>query len=537
MKTPFLPLPAVLTIGLASSCHLLAQTNGTWSGDVGGDWSDTTKWTGENVASGVGAIADFSTVNLAANRTVILDTARTIGQLNSADAVGAEGSWTFAGPGLLTLDNGASRPVLNIVNRLPIISAPIAGTNGFDKLGAGMLTLSGVNTGLSGTVTLPDVGGTNSAGLVLAGNDAAGGITSFTVEGTASTGQFLALSGGTTLGSGVTINLNSPGGNSAPPGGLRSEGAATDINVVQGPVNIGLAGATARIANNSAGRLDITGPISGGSNGVVFRFGTNQGIRITNTSNSWSGATVHHQDILWFEPGALPAASNLVIGASAAGTIQTSGNFNRALGTGAGQVQFTLSAGRAQGFGARGGPLTLNFGGAGAPVLFDVNAGAPASRIRTSTLVLNNGTATDPITLTNPLDINGVARTLQVNSQSATLSGGLLGGNFTVNKTGLGRLDLPAASTWLGGLDIAGNGGVVRLSNNASLGAAATVKTIRTRGSNQQTSILELTGGITIDSNKTLAIAGKSFYTAASGNTGSQISLHSHPTGGHRVGG
>jgi len=516
--------PALAFGLLASISYVQAQTNGTWNANAPGNWSDSTKWLGGVVASGASATADFSTLDITGDHAINIDAPFTIGTLISNDATTLSNSWVFSGVGPLTLNNGASQPVINVINRLPVISAPLAGTNGFSKTGGGQLTLSGNNAGLTGTINLPDVAGTNGAGLVLANSNAIGGISTINIGGTTTTGQFLALSGNVTLGTGVTINLNSQGGNSAPPGGLRGEGTNADVATIQGPVNITLSGTAARIANNSAKRLEITGMITGGANGVTFRYGKNDGVHITNTGNTWSGGTVHSEDTFWFEPNALPTTTNLQICASGAGTVQTNGTFTRALGSAANQVQFTLSAGRAQGFGARGGALTLNFGGAGADVLFDSAAGAVASRIRTNTLVLNGSTADSNITLVNPLDINGAARSIQVSSQTAILQGGIKGGTFDVTKTSSGILEISGASTWTGGL-INNNANTVRISHSQALGAPATVKTIKMQGQNRSTSVLELTGGITVDANKTLNISGKSFYSTTETNIGTQYSM------------
>lgn len=516
-----------LTICLFSSLgELQAQTNGTWITNGVGNWSDTANWASGTVAGGAGSIADFSTLNIAADHIVTLDTPITIGTLSVQDATTVSNSWVFAGTNAITLDNGPSQPVLNILNRFPVISAPLVGSNGISKTGPGAVTLSGNNSGLSGTLDLPNVAGTNSAGVTLAGTAAVGGLTTINIGGTASTGQFLALYGDTSVGSGVTINLNSPGGFNAPAGGLRAEGTNTEIVTIAGPLNVTLAGNTARIANNTAKRLDITGPITGVA-GVVFRFGKNEGIHITNTANSWSGTTVHSQETFWFEPGSLPTTTNLQLCASEAGHVQTSGTFSRALGTGANQVQFTSSAARAQGFGARGGDLTLNFGGAGADILFDTSATTTAARIRTSILVLNGGTADSNITLVNPLDINGAARTIQNSAKTATLQGGIKGGAFAITKTGLGTLNLVTANTWTGDLLLPGNAGVVRLSHNEALGPVATEKNVITSGSNQITGLIELPGGISIDENKTLRMGGKIFYGNAVTAIGDQSALRS----------
>ena len=515
---------------LASISYVHAQTNGTWSANAAGNWSDTTKWSGGNVASGATAIADFSTLDITGDHIITVDAPFTIGTLKSQDLTTLSNSWTFAGTGPLTLANGVSQPVLDILNRTPSISVPLAGTNGFSKTGVGLVTLSGNNSGLSGAMTLVDVGGSNNAGVVLASDTAIGGITSISIGGSATSGQYLSLSGGVTLGSGVSITLNSPGGNSAPPGGIRSEGANTVVNTIQGPINVTLN--ASRISNNSARRLDITGAITAGANEVVFRNAVNEGIHLTNTSNSWTGQTTHSGGTLWVDPGCQPASSRILVSASDAGTYQTNGTFSRSLGTGAGQVRIGsgTSSGRAMGFGARGGDLTLNFGGAGAEVFFNnftANANGTDTTINTNTFVLNGAEADSKITLANPLNLNGAARSIQVSANVAEITGGLTGGAFSYTKTSSGTLLLSVANSWTGDLVISNandsvNGGIVRATHAEAFGPPATTKNINAMGLNRGISIVELVGGISIDANKSLRMWGKNM--AMSGNTGSGIS-------------
>lgn len=521
---------SLLACGLfAPISYVHAQTNGTWNANGPGNWSDTTKWTGGAVASGASATADFATLNITGDHVINIDAPYTIGTLKSDDLTTLSNSWTFSGTGPLTLNNGASQPVLNIVSRTPTISVPLAGTNGLSKTGGGLVTLSGNNSGLSGAMNLADVGGTNNAGVVLASDSAIGGMTSISIGGTATTGQYLSLSGGVTLGSGVSLTLNSPGGNNAPPGGIRSEGANTVVNTIQGPLNVTLTGS--RISNNSARRLDITGAITAGANEVVFRNAVNEGIHLTNSSNSWTGQTTHSGGTLWVDPGAQPATSRILISASDAGTYQTSGTFSRSLGIGAGQVRIGAgaSSGRAMGFGARGGDLTVNLGGAGAEVFFNnftANANGTDTTINTNTFVLNGAEADSKITLVNPLNLNGAARNIQVSANVAEITGGLTGGAFSYTKTSSGTLLLSVANTWTGDLGIGStgdsvNGGIVRATHAEAFGPPAAVKNINAMGLNRGISVVELVGGLSIDANKSLRMWGKNM--AMNGSTGGGI--------------
>ena len=572
------PLLIALCLSVMGS-QAQAQTNGTWTLNGSGNWSDTANWSAATVASGTSAIADFSTLNLTANQTVTLDSAFTVGALTAGDATTASNNWTFAGPGLLTLDNGVPAPVVTITNQSTTISAPLAGSNGFTKAGAGTLFLTGNNASLSGTITIQDVATTNNNGVVVSSDAAVGAITGVTIQGSASTGGFLQLDSGVTLPNTVPITLASPGGNATPPGGIRSTGTTSQVNTIQGAINVTLTGS--RISNNSARRLDITGPINGTNMTVLFRNAANEGIKLTNTTGVWSGTAVHSGGILWLEPlTALPSTTLLTVSASDAGTIQGSGTFSRSLGDSAGNVRFTdrssSGASRAMGFSARGGALTVNLGGAAAEVPFNnftTNANGAIGAINSNTLWLNNPTADSKITLANPINLNGADRTIQVDANTAELTGGITGTNnitksgtgtlrlipaldvnnartitvsggtfdlagginggaFTVTKgAGGGTLLLSGAGTWTGGLSSAGgssaNQGIVRVTHSLGLGPAATTKTIAMRGDNRSTSVLELSGGVDIDANKTLNMSGKSYYTAGNSVTGLQHSLTS----------
>ena len=44
----------------------------TWNADANDNWSVATRWTG-GIPNAVGAIADFSTINITAGRTVTID--------------------------------------------------------------------------------------------------------------------------------------------------------------------------------------------------------------------------------------------------------------------------------------------------------------------------------------------------------------------------------------------------------------------------------------------------------------------------------
>ncbi|MBW8865224.1 MAG: hypothetical protein JF609_09960, partial [Verrucomicrobia bacterium] len=138
------------------------NNNGAWGVDADGLWGDSGNWNGGLIADGTGNTADFSAINISADRSVTLDASHNIGTLKFGD-VGGTQNWTITNSGGsgLTLNNGASSPAIVVANTATI-SAPMAGTGGFTKSGTGTLVLSGSNS-LSGTVFL-DSGSTTGSG-------------------------------------------------------------------------------------------------------------------------------------------------------------------------------------------------------------------------------------------------------------------------------------------------------------------------------------------------------------------------------------
>lgn len=140
--------------------------SGTWSADASANWGISNRWTGNIIATGAGQTADFSTLNITANRIVTLDSSRTIGTLKFSDTSGAQ-TWTVTGSGAntLTLSTSSATSPLLIVTNTATISAPLTGTNGFTKSGPGTLIVSG-NNPLSGTVNIDTGGSSGSDGIL-----------------------------------------------------------------------------------------------------------------------------------------------------------------------------------------------------------------------------------------------------------------------------------------------------------------------------------------------------------------------------------
>src|SRR3954452_13728763 len=146
-------MPAIAAASAALAVtHAANAASASWSFLGSGAWGTASNWAGGNPADGASSIADFSKLNITADQTVSLDSSRTIGQLLFADATTQSNQWTLDNGGnagnVLTLNNGASQPVITIgngttVGQITTISAVLAGTNGFIKNGPGALQLTG----------------------------------------------------------------------------------------------------------------------------------------------------------------------------------------------------------------------------------------------------------------------------------------------------------------------------------------------------------------------------------------------------------
>ena len=119
-----------------------ANGSGIWISTVSGAWGAGSNWSGGVIPSGAGSTADFSTLSLPGNLTVVLDSPRTISGLRFGDTSSAY-DWTLAGTNTLTLGAG---PSINVANRSATLSVPIAGAAGLAKAGLGSLILKGSNS-------------------------------------------------------------------------------------------------------------------------------------------------------------------------------------------------------------------------------------------------------------------------------------------------------------------------------------------------------------------------------------------------------
>lgn len=179
MKRQELLLLAFSTAIISSSF----AADGTWINNGSSTWTTSSNWadgpdagTTGDIADGAGFTANFSTLNITADRTVTLGADRTIGNLIFGDTSGTQ-NWILTDGGTagndLTLDATTGAPTITVVNNTATINATItdAGNEGLTKLGAGTLILSQANA-ISGTTTIGSVNGAN-AGVLQLGNDGA----------------------------------------------------------------------------------------------------------------------------------------------------------------------------------------------------------------------------------------------------------------------------------------------------------------------------------------------------------------------------
>jgi autotransporter-associated beta strand protein len=203
--------------------------------------------------------------------------------------------------------------------------------------GPGTLTLGSANANLfTGTVTI------NGGTVKLNGASALG-----------------ANNNGVTINAG-TLDLNGISTTAAEVGAFNGTvaGTVTDSGVA----------ATFTIGNNNTSGY-YAGALTG-ANLALTKAGT--GFEVLLGANTYGGATTISGGALQANDGAgLSSNSELVL---SGGVLESYGpaTFTRALGTSAGQVQFTGAS--TSGFAAAGGPLTVNIGGAGATLTWNSTA-------------------------------------------------------------------------------------------------------------------------------------------------------------------
>lgn len=231
--------------------------NGTWNTDQNGTWTDTTKWSGSFPANGIDKISNFNSLDITADRTVTLDSSRSIGTLRFGDSSGTQ-SWILtASPNAnLTLATSSGTPQIIVNQNTVNLNTPLLGTAGFTKGGSGTLILSAENP-VSGTLNI-DTGSSaaNEGALRLAHPKAAASITSIFIRSNNNGRSTLELDG-TPGGISCAAPLTLSGRSGANPAILNLAGN----NSLSGAFNI-TSGGTYYILQSDAGTLSLTGNLS-----------------------------------------------------------------------------------------------------------------------------------------------------------------------------------------------------------------------------------------------------------------------------------
>jgi autotransporter-associated beta strand protein len=464
--------------------------DGVWARTTsGGLWSDNANWVGGVVAHGAGVTANFSTLEIPEDIVARLDAPRVVTNLIFGDDdMTSPASWLIDDNGdaanTLTLVSGAAPPNITInqlgAGALVKIAAPLAGSNGFTKAGAGALSLAAPNTltgvvGVTAGVLRLDPGATFTPGTI---NISTGGAT-FQVAGGAlnATGaanvtgsnsnlvvdsgvaNFNAIAGSNNTGSRVLINGGAVTANSV------SFQRSTDSNLnyntglivrggnaTIGTINLGTNNSNAMMSVEG-GAVTVTGPITLGNQSTGGRGGH---LRVINDGVFNSTDASPNGGLIVTRRNNNASTANFLGGVSAVEKITL--GYDTAVTGGSGTLN------------VNGGALYVGAGGivsnAGGAFVANINlaAGLLGAKANWSTML--------PITL----PANGAVAFKAADASNAprdiTLGGGIGGaGGFT--KVGAGRLILSGANMFTGAVAV--QGGALEIDGSLAVGADVSV--------------------------------------------------------------
>lgn len=231
-------------------------------------------------------------------------------------------------------------------------------------------------------------------------------------------------------------------------------------------------GATTRTIHVEDGLTPLDAVLNGSLSGSGGLLKTGNGVLTLGKQNSYVGSTTITTGVLTFATSlALPGGmnvtggtSNLNLAGGVAGLGASGAVFNRALGSGPDQVQFTATGG----FSGRG---TVNIGGKSTPLILTWGSGGfvPDGE----TLILGAADSSSSLLFMNPIAMGNATRTIRCDCSTlvpyvanAEIKGAINGTNG-VTKTGNGVLKLSGANTYSGETQVAG--GVLQLANTAAL--------------------------------------------------------------------
>ena len=432
-------------------------------------WDTAANWLNSLVGTGSGNAANFNTVDISADTTVNLDSARTIGSLIFGDSDSSGASWILANNGVAgnKLILAGATPTVT-VNDLgagkTTISAVVDGTAGLTKSGAGALALTGANTYTGGTVI------TNGT-LAITADGALGA-----VPGSATPGN-ITLNGGT----------------------LQTTAASLSISDKRG-ISIGSGGGT--ITNSGGGTLTYVGLVAGTGALTVNSPVASSAITLNAQSTHSGGMTL---------TGPASATVLCLTGSPGPAGSPTSGPF----GTG------TLTW---------NGPSTRSTTGSPATIANAIIFAADTTFLSVGgeqTLSFNG-----PVTLSGGSRILTVNIGASVAGKSLTLSGAIGdGGNtYGLNKAGTGNLVLSGVNTYTGTTTVSGGALII---DDGSIGASsdivnnAALEYKLNTNARTYSNVISGTGNLIKSGSNTLTLSGANTYTGNTTVSGGTLELAS----------
>jgi len=510
---------ASYSLTLVSPSSLSADIYATprWTSTASGTWDTAANWLVNTVATGSGVTADFSTLDITADTTVSLATARTIGTLIFGDtATGTAAGWIVdnnATPAN-TLTLAGTTPTINVGalggTSTVTIGAVIAGTSGLTKTGNGTLVLTNANTYTGNTFI-------NAGVLNITTNLALGDAAN--TSNAVSSGATLQLAGGVAVGSARTLSLagtlesvsgdNQYGGViQAVAGGAAKiqcdAGTLTLTNTIQrntGSPNLSFAGAGSTVVNGPIASLGLASALTIDAPGGTVTFAGNNGLlgNLTLTAGTFnlnsSGAigsdarnsfAINGGTIDNTSAGPVTESVTLNSGITIGGNFAFTGTKDLNLGTstvnlGTATRTLTINGGTLTFGGAVTNTGGITKAGVGTLTLTGANTYTGDTTISAGTLQLGDGTSGHDGTIASSLNVtnNGA---LVYNRFGSSSYGGVISGSGTVSKSGAGTQTLTGVNTYTGATTV--SNGTLLVSSPGSLAAAsaATVESAATLG-------------------------------------------------------
>ncbi len=348
--------------------------DGAWAGDNSGTWSTTGNWVNGVPANGSGFIANFGAVDLTADRTVILDTSRSVGAMIFGATSGSVNNWILnsTGGSILSLNNNglATVPNIAVTNNMATLDLSVDSTNGLAESGAGLLILAGNNS-------------------IVGPLDLNGGELSFS-----SLANLPLSSAGISA-----INFG---------GGALQWAAGNTLDISALGITIGFAGNGG--FDTGANNVTFTQPIGDGGVGGLTKLGT--GTLTFDNYASYAGTTTVSNGVLALgSSGSIPSSSNIVVLTNATLDVSALGSSGLAL---SGQNQFLSGAGTVNGSlsDSSGTTIGAGFAATGAAGTLTINGGLTLNSGSILTFGLANvtdvgGGTNDLIAVSGNLDIAG----------------------------------------------------------------------------------------------------------------------------------